>query len=249
MAGKNKIGIVIPSYNRLSHIKLVLSSLFNQTFNNFFVIIADDGSTDSTRQFIIKLKKSSFWQNRLDWVGCGIHNRFRAARTRNIGFYNLPTSCDLILFIDSDVILEPRFLERLNILHLNHPEVIIFGRTDWLLPTSLIHIQQMVNSGFKKLHSFVPSSPPKRIQGTFCGREIRKDLPDNPFEEPDRLILMKGHWLMTLNVAMPRKAFNVLRGFDENMVGYGYEDIEFGIRAEQMSFFCIFTENFRAYHV
>ena len=72
-----------------------------------------------TKQFIIDLKKSLFWQSRLDWVGCGIHNGFRAGRARNIGFYNLPTSCDLILFVDSDVILEASFLERLSILHLN----------------------------------------------------------------------------------------------------------------------------------
>lgn len=56
---KNKIFIVIPIFNRLSYTKKCLSSLENQTYKNFEVIIVDDGSTDGTSNYI--KEKYPYW--------------------------------------------------------------------------------------------------------------------------------------------------------------------------------------------
>jgi len=47
--------IVIPSYNRGKFIGETISSLINQTFRDFEIIIIDDGSTDDTREVITQL--------------------------------------------------------------------------------------------------------------------------------------------------------------------------------------------------
>lgn len=47
--------IVIPTYNRLSQLKLALQSIFNQDLDDYEVIVVDDGSTDGTEQYLKSL--------------------------------------------------------------------------------------------------------------------------------------------------------------------------------------------------
>ncbi len=56
---KNRVFIIIPVHNRLAYTKRCLSSLENQTYKNFEVIVVDDGSTDGTKEYIEN--KYPFW--------------------------------------------------------------------------------------------------------------------------------------------------------------------------------------------
>lgn len=49
--------IVVPTYNRLSQLKLALQSIFNQDLDDYEVIVVDDGSTDGTEQYLKSLAK------------------------------------------------------------------------------------------------------------------------------------------------------------------------------------------------
>jgi glycosyltransferase involved in cell wall biosynthesis len=48
--------IIIPTYNRSSSLKRCLTSLVNQKFSDFEVIVCDDGSTDDTQNVITDFK-------------------------------------------------------------------------------------------------------------------------------------------------------------------------------------------------
>jgi glycosyltransferase involved in cell wall biosynthesis len=86
--------IVIPTYNREKQINDILFSLTGQSFNDFEVIIVDDGSVDNTRDIVLK------YSNQLDIQYTRTENWGGPARPRNIGI-GLSKS-DWICFLDSD---------------------------------------------------------------------------------------------------------------------------------------------------
>lgn len=50
------IGILIPTYNRLSFLEHSLASVLSQTYRNIRIIVIDNGSTDGTRHFMAQLQ-------------------------------------------------------------------------------------------------------------------------------------------------------------------------------------------------
>jgi glycosyltransferase involved in cell wall biosynthesis len=54
---KPKVSIILPCYNHENYLKERLDSIFNQTYQNFEVIILDDASTDGSQDLLIEYKK------------------------------------------------------------------------------------------------------------------------------------------------------------------------------------------------
>lgn len=59
MINKNfKVSVIIPTYNRARLLPRAIQSVLNQTYNNFELIIVDDGSIDNTEDVVKKFQKS-----------------------------------------------------------------------------------------------------------------------------------------------------------------------------------------------
>ena len=76
----NKISVIIATYNWPKALYLVLLALSHQSENNFEVLIADDGSTDETKEMLEKAKQEFNFPLQHIYQD---DNGFRAAKIRN----------------------------------------------------------------------------------------------------------------------------------------------------------------------
>lgn len=108
---RKMFSVVIPLYNKDSHIVSTLNSVLEQTFNDFEVIIVNDGSTDTSLQ-----KARSVLDPRIKIVEQK-NQGVSVARNRGIQ----EAVGDYIAFLDADDHWYPWHLEELNNIVHSHP--------------------------------------------------------------------------------------------------------------------------------
>ncbi|MBS1737355.1 MAG: glycosyltransferase family 2 protein [Bacteroidetes bacterium] len=91
-----KISIITPTYNRADLIERAIKSILNQTYQNFEMIIIDDGSSDSTSTVVSKYLVDP----RIKYIISPFNGGVNSAR--NIGIKNISDDSELITFLDSD---------------------------------------------------------------------------------------------------------------------------------------------------
>jgi glycosyltransferase involved in cell wall biosynthesis len=241
------IGIVVPVFNRRANLELMLASLERQTFSGFHVVVADDGSTDGTDAMVAELSAKEAWAGRLRRVSCGPNQGVRTGRARNMGAANLEIGTSLLLMADSDLVFQPTALETFADIHARYPAQVIYGAVEWLPPVAADDVMAAVrNDGVQRLRECVPLVVPKRIDGTFVGPELRTGLYE---QYPDKPYPVLPQWALPLNSAWPIGLYWAAGGFDETMIGYGYQDMEFGARAAKVGATCLARPELWALHV
>lgn len=97
------VSVILPTFNRLHFLKLSIASVYAQTFPDWELIIADDGSTDETPAYLRSIEGLNV---RIMWLAhSGNPSRVRnAAINAACGHY--------LAFLDSDDIWSPEKLER-----------------------------------------------------------------------------------------------------------------------------------------
>jgi glycosyltransferase involved in cell wall biosynthesis len=108
-----KVSVIIPTYNRAYIIADALESVFAQTFDNFEVIVIDDGSTDNTADVIKRFSDTRLRYIRKKNGGCG--------SAYNAGIR--ASGAEYISFLDSDDLWKPEKLGRDVSFLDQHPEV------------------------------------------------------------------------------------------------------------------------------
>ncbi|MBU2542381.1 glycosyltransferase family 2 protein [Patescibacteria group bacterium] len=101
---KSLITIVIPVYNRVHLLPLVLGSIKKQTYKNIEIIIIDDGSTEDMENII------SYFKNSFPITYIRQENK-GAPSARNRGLEE--AKGEYVIFWDADVIGRPNMLEKM----------------------------------------------------------------------------------------------------------------------------------------
>jgi len=100
-----KISIIVPAYNSSTTIERCVKSVINQSFQDWELIIVDNGSTDNTADVMIPL---SHCDNRIILLK---ENNKGVSNARNKGLD--AAKGEYICFVDSDDTVEPDYLEQL----------------------------------------------------------------------------------------------------------------------------------------
>lgn len=119
---KIKISVIMPVYNVANYLKRSIDSVLNQTFNEFELILVDDGSTDSSPDILDSYKTNSTVRV--------IHKRNSGSGlSRNIGLS--VAKGEYVYFMDPDDWLEGEMLkENYEIIQKKYPDVLLFGSYD-----------------------------------------------------------------------------------------------------------------------
>ncbi len=115
---KNRFSVVIPVFNKEKYIKETILSVFNQTYDNYEIIIINDASTDNSLKIIEEVisDKAVIINNK---------NNLGLSASRNIGFE--ASSDKFVAFLDGDDVWDKNFLKEINELIINFPKESIFG--------------------------------------------------------------------------------------------------------------------------
>lgn len=109
--------IVIPLYNKQSHVKETIETVFDQTFQDFEIVIINDGSTDESVKII-----ESIQDNRIQLLNQE-NQGVSVARNRGIQ----ESKADYIAFLDADDLWLPEFLQTIYELILKFPNAGMFA--------------------------------------------------------------------------------------------------------------------------
>lgn len=118
------VAVIMPSHNRADFIGEALASVLAQSFQDWELIVVDDGSTDGTDAVV-----AGFADPRIRYVW---QERARGAHARNRGI--AATSAPIIAYLDNDNLWYPDFLSRAVDCLATEPEVdLVYGAlvSDW----------------------------------------------------------------------------------------------------------------------
>lgn len=107
-----KVSVIIPTYNRAEFISDAIESVLNQTFEDYEIIIVDDGSTDNTKQIV---------QSYTSKVKYYYQEQSGVSSARNYGIK--AATGEYIAFLDSDDQFLPQKLEKQVEVLENNPRI------------------------------------------------------------------------------------------------------------------------------
>ena len=208
---KFKVSLIITTYNWPEALFLVLKSVKNQFRMPDEIIVADDGSNKETASLIKKFSKEFKLRIIHSWQE---DKGFRAAMSRNKAIAK--AKGDYIIMIDGDMILHPNFVK--DHICFAKKNSFVQGMRAKLSEQKSNEIMKTKDSHFKNFDKGLKS---KRygINNTFLASIFSGTCYIN-----------KLNMLQTCNMAFYKNDALKINGFNEDFIGWGREDSEFGAR-------------------
>ncbi|MBU3565550.1 glycosyltransferase family 2 protein [Polynucleobacter sp. MWH-HuK1] len=214
------ISILLATYNWPQALKLCLESLATQTDKNFEIIIADDGSTESTKKVIDSFMDSypiaikHLWQE---------DHGFRKTKILNQAIN--AAYGDYLVFLDGDCIVQPDFVARHR--ELAQKGCMVTGSRVLLDKGLTQELLSWPQWSFQKFSS--------GLLGMRLSGGINKYLPlkiklgDGSWRDYKKFVWRR---IKGCNMACWKADAKAINGFDETITGWGHEDADFVFRLQ-----------------
>ncbi len=214
------ISILLATYNWPQALKLCLESLATQTDQQFEIIIADDGSTDSTQQVITAFKSlhsisiTHLWQEDQGFRKTTILNQAIAA-----------AHGDYLVFLDGDCIVQPDFVARHR--SLAQKGYVVTGSRILLNENLTQELLSWSNWSFTR---FLQNLLGKRINGGINKYwPLKIKFGNGAWRDYKKFVWRR---IKGCNMACWKSDAEAINGFDETMTGWGHEDADFVFRLQ-----------------
>ena len=212
-----KISLIVTTYNRPDALEAVVEGCFTQTDKDFEIIIADDGSTDETRECVARLKARSPVPLQHVWQPDA---GFRLAMARNRGIE--AASGEYVVILDGDCVPQANFIAQ-------HRKL---ARRGFMVTGSRILVgpefTQRVLAEKLSLQSLGLADKFRlRAAGNVNKLlQLLVTLPDIGREKKH----FSWRRIKGCNMAMWRSDLEMVNGFDESFLGWGHEDSDMVVR-------------------
>lgn len=212
------ISIIVTTYNRPDSLHLVLLALNKQTQLPTEVIVADDGSTAETHKLITALQNKINFPLKHVWQE---NNGFQAAKIRNKAA--LAARGNYLIFLDGDCVPFPNFIEK-------HQQL---AEPTWFISGNRILLNKKFTQ--KILDQNLPIyeySSYEWLRHYFSGHtnELFPLLRLGCQSTWRKFQRKQWRGAKSCNLALWKKDFFLINGFDESFIGWGYEDSDLVIR-------------------
>lgn len=262
------ISVAIPTRDSSRSLSLLLSSLSPQLNQLDEVIVVDDCST---REEVVNIASLSSWygcrflcledtKNKIESLGRRSHARNLATRS---------SSRDVILYLDSDMVLPPHYLNSIRAYFSINDSIMVKGARP-----SISISDQTKGSAWCLKHASKPPkhSPfPEYKSGSNMGNLLAFNLLGCDLSRRTFVLLMLGllgslvpwsqrptldyswhwDWCASNNLSVSRKAVERVGFWDENFFGWGEEDIDFAYRLFRSGVYPVMprSDELWAYHL
>ena len=215
------ISILLATYNWPQALKLCLESLATQTDQDFEIIIADDGSTNETKQLIENIKlnyptpMTHLWQEDQGFRKTKILNQAIAAAHGNY-----------LIFLDGDCIVQPDYVARHRTLA--QKGYLVTGSRVLLDQSLTKRLLNWPNWDYKQFTSKLLSYRLSGCINKYWPLQIKLG---NSFWRDYRKFVWRR--IKGCNMACWKVDAEAINGFDESMTGWGHEDADFVFRLQR----------------
>lgn len=213
-----KVTVIVPVYNRLEHFRALFLCLLRQKKQPDELIITDDGSSQKVLDFIGDLiPKAQFKVKHIYQEDKG----FRKTRALNNAVRN--STGDLLIFCDQDLIFGEEYIE--TIANNIKSNIFLMGRAHHTTEEQ----KNLILSDIENINSYneiIKKLPAKYI------KTIDKMLKEDRKRRIIKTLRLakRGIKLVGMSYALMREAYLKVNGYDENYIGWGQEDDDFGNR-------------------
>lgn len=213
------VSVIVTTYNWPSALSKVLQALMTQDYNNFEIIIADDGSSESTYEVIKNIQSNGVVAIAHVWQE---DDGFRAAKIRNKAVAK--AKGDYLIFIDGDCVPQKSFVKR----HIQLAE------KQWLVSGNRVLLSQEFTQQILKTNANMHEWNFIDWLSLRCKQNCNRILPliKLPFF-PRKLNPLRWTGVKTCNLGLWKNDFLEINGFDEEYKGWGYEDSDLVVRLIQ----------------
>lgn len=109
--------IIIPLYNKETHIKSTIQSVLDQTFQDFEVIVVNDGSRDGSKSVLASFSDDKIYYYEQENQGVSASRNLAISKAKS----------NYIALLDADDLWEPTYLETIYQLIQSFPEHYVFA--------------------------------------------------------------------------------------------------------------------------